>query len=248
MRASFGKVNGFHNHVMPWTDRPLVTTNLVGGEDGISDAGFSVARLIPNRFLFLEATGQVFRGNSGEGLYVSSQRSDLTYVGHLRSYKDLTDNTNLDVGFSISHGHNSSGFVDGTDTGRFTTQLYGADATVRWKPLQRSVYHSFVARSEFVWSSRGQPNGTQDSTGYFVSADYQLARRWYMGGRYDRSGRPNDEELVDRGQSLILSYFPSEFSQIRGQYRRINYSDGPTANEFLFQFQFAIGAHGAHPF
>jgi hypothetical protein len=25
MRASFGKVNQMHNHVMPWTDRPLVT-------------------------------------------------------------------------------------------------------------------------------------------------------------------------------------------------------------------------------
>jgi hypothetical protein len=24
--------------------------------------------------------------------------------------------------------------------------------------------------------------------------------------------------------------------------------EGETANEFLFQFQFAIGAHGAHPF
>ena len=37
----------------------------VGGEDGIDDAGVSVARLIPNRWLFLEATGQVFRGDSG---------------------------------------------------------------------------------------------------------------------------------------------------------------------------------------
>ena len=48
MRAAFGKVNTLHNHVLPWTDRPLVTDNLVGGEDGINDAGVSVARLIPN--------------------------------------------------------------------------------------------------------------------------------------------------------------------------------------------------------
>src|SRR2546426_2244556 len=61
MRAAFGKVNTLHNHVLPWTDRPLVTTNLVGREDGINDAGFSVARLIPNKWIFLEATGQVFR-------------------------------------------------------------------------------------------------------------------------------------------------------------------------------------------
>jgi hypothetical protein len=248
MRAAFGKVNTLHNHVMPWTDRPLVTTNLVGGEDGIDDTGFSVARLIPNKLIFLEATGQAFEGTSGNGLYTSSQRSDLTYVGHLRAYKDITDNTNLDFGFSISHGHNASGVVNGDDVGRFTTQLYGGDATIRWKPLQRSVYHSFVGRSEFVWSSRNQPNGTQDAKGFFVSADYQLARRWYLGGRYDRSGRPDAASVTDSGQSLILSYFPSEFSQIRGQYRRTDYGVGPTANEFLFQFQFAIGAHGAHPF
>ncbi|HEY6936279.1 MAG TPA: hypothetical protein VI424_03955, partial [Terriglobales bacterium] len=47
MRASFGKVNTMHNHVLPWVNRPLVTQNLVGGEDGINDAGVSVNRIIP---------------------------------------------------------------------------------------------------------------------------------------------------------------------------------------------------------
>ena len=77
MRAAFGKVNSLHNHVLPWTDRPIVTNNLVGGEEGIDDAGISVARLIPNRWIFLEATGQVFRGDSGD-LFHSSERSDLS--------------------------------------------------------------------------------------------------------------------------------------------------------------------------
>ena len=35
---------------------------------------------------------------------------------------------------------------------------------------------------------------------------------------------------------------------MRGQYRRTHYAEGATANEFLFQFLFSIGAHGAHPF
>src|SRR5947209_18812099 len=33
MRAAFGQVNTLHNHVLPWTDRPVETNNLVGGED-----------------------------------------------------------------------------------------------------------------------------------------------------------------------------------------------------------------------
>jgi len=248
MRAAFGKVNSLHNHVLPWADRPLVTTNLVGGEDGISDAGVSVARLVPNKWIFLEATGQMFRGDSGENFYTSSKRGDLSYVGHLRGYHDITESTNVDLGFSYSRGHNPSGIVNGIDVGRFTTNLYGVDATLRWRPLTRAIYHQFVGRSEVIWSRRDQPGGLQQATGFYASGDYQFARRWWAGGRVDRSERATNASLLDSGQSIVLSYWPSEFSQVRGQYRRIDYANGPTANELLMQFQFSIGAHGAHPF
>ena len=247
MRAAFGKINTLHNHVLPWTDRPLVTRNLVGGEDGINDAGFSAARLIPNPWIFLGATGQVFRGDSSD-LFTSSKRGDLSYVGHLRGYQDITESTNIDIGISYSRGHNGSGIVDNLDLGRFRTTVYGTDATVRWRPLRRSIYHSFVGRSEFIWSRRGQPNGVQSALGYYFSGDYQFARRWFAGIRYDRSKRADDALLTDKGQSAVLTYWPSEFSQLRGQYRRTQYANGPTADEFLMQFQFSIGAHGAHPF
>jgi hypothetical protein len=248
MRAAFGKVNSLHNHVLPWADRPLVTQNLVGGEDGIDDAGVSVARLIPNPWLFLEATGQVFRGDSGDDLFHSSKRGDLSYVGHVRAYHDITEDSNIDFGFSLSHGHNPAGIVDGTDVGRFTTQLYGLDATYRWRPLSRSIYHSFVGRTEWIWSRRDQFDGQQNGMGMYLSGDYQLARRWFAGARLDRSNRANDASLVDTGGSFLVTYWPSEFSQVRTQYRRTNYALGPSANELLFQFQFSIGAHGAHPF
>jgi hypothetical protein len=248
MRAAFGKVNSLHNHVLPWTDRPLVTANLVGGEDGIDDAGFSVARLIPAGPVFLEATGQVFRGDSGESLFRSSKRGDLSYVGHLRAYHDISESTNLDLGASYSYGHNPAGIIKDVDIGRFTTKLFGGDVTVRWRPLRRAIYHQFVGRSEIVWSDRGQFGGRQRSMGYYASGDYQFARRWFVGGRYDHSERADDSMLLDTGDSAVLTYWPSEFSQVRGQYRRTDYADGPTANELLFQFQFSIGAHGAHPF
>jgi len=47
MRADFGKVNTIHNHALSFIDRPLVTNNLVGGEDGIDDAGLSLSRFLP---------------------------------------------------------------------------------------------------------------------------------------------------------------------------------------------------------
>ena len=249
MRAAFGKVNTLHNHSLTWTDRPLATQNLLGGEEGIGDAGISVARLIPNPWIFLEATGQVFRGDSSD-VFKSNQRSDLSYVGHLRGYQDISESSNLDLGFSYSRGHNDSGGVSIAEdaSSSFTTQLYGLDATVRWKPLRRSIYQSFVGRSEWIWSRRDQPDGLQRASGFFVSGDYQVDRRWFTGVRFDRSDRATDSSLTDTGGSFIVTYWPSEFSQVRAQYRRTNYALASSANEILFQFQFSIGAHGAHPF
>jgi hypothetical protein len=256
MRAAFGKVNTLHNHVLPWVDRPLVTQNLVGGEDGIDDAGLSFEHIIPApRNWFLDFTGQTFRGDSGD-IYTSSNKSDVSVVGHLRGYRDLTDNANLDLGVSYSRGHN----LFGSD---FITNLYGIDATYHWKPLQRSIYKSFIARSEFIWRQQDQPSlaacqtiscplnfapGYQRAFGFYASGDYQFARRWFAGVRADRSDRAFNAHLNDKGGSLVLTYWPSEFAQIRGQYRFTRYADQFDAHEAFIQLQFALGAHGAHPF
>lgn len=249
MRAAFGKINTLHSHVLPWADRPLVINNLLGGEEGVSDAGVSLSRLVPIGNVFFEATGQVFRGDAAEGeIYRSSKPGDVSYVGHLRGYFDLNESTNLDFGTSYSRGHNGAGIVDDIDVGRFTTGLFGLNATFRWRPLTRAIYRQFVARAEYIRSHRNQFDGLQKADGFFVSGDYQFARRWWMGARLDQSERADDASLRDRGQSLVLTFVPSEFSKLRGQYRRTAYANGPNAHEFLMQFQFAIGAHGAHPF
>jgi hypothetical protein len=249
MRAAFGKVNTLHNHVLPWTDRPLVTENLVGGEDGIDDAGVSITRAFQGpKGLFIEGTGQVFRGDSAD-VFKSIRREDVSTVGHVRAYKDITESTNLDIGASYSRGHNDAGLLFAPQfQNDFVTNLYGADATLRWKPLRRSIYHSFVARSEFIWSDRQQFPGAQHAFGMYASADYQLARRWFVGARYDHSERARDSALVDKGGSLVVTYWPSEFAQLRAQYRFTDYAEQKNVNELRLQLQFAMGAHGAHPF
>ena len=98
---------------------------------------------------------------------------------------------------------------------------------MRWRPLQRSIYRSFLGRSEVIWSRREQSGGhAAERSGITLSGDYQFARRWFAGARFDRSDRADDAALHDTGQSLTLTFWPSEFSQIRGQYRRTRYADG----------------------
>ena len=302
MRSNFGKINPLHNHVLPWIDRPLTTYNLLGGEQGESDAGIKDAGLSLSRILpapgevFLEGTAEVYRGSSGN-LFQSNRRSDLSSIFRLRGYKDLSESTNLEIGGSYARGHNDvnsqqinrfcttpsvprpdffgrcthiipEDLINARDLfGKdFTTQLFGVDATLRWKPLRRAIYHSFIARTEFVWSRRedvsgppacSNPFGCRNPTyaattlggrGFYASADYQFARRWFGGARVDWAERAWDPGAHDSAQSLVVTYWPSEFSQVRGQLRRTQYAEGHTANELLFQFQYTLGAHGAHPF
>jgi hypothetical protein len=257
MRAEFGKVNTIHNHALQYIDRPLATNNLVGGEDGIDDAGISLTRFLPApKGWFAEGTAQVFRGDSDD-VFTANRRQDVSVVGHLRAYRDLNESTNLDVGLSYARGHNNAGALT-SDPSAFLTNLYGADATLRWKPLRRAIYNSFLFRTELFWSARDQLSAfsafqTQHAFGMYTHAEYRLNRRWTVGGRFDRSGRADNAALTDTGFSGILTYWPSEFSQIRGQYRYGHLFDTAVsrydnANEFLFQFLFVMGAHGAHPF
>ena len=117
--------------------------------------------------------------------------------------------------------------------------------TYRWKPLERGLYNSFIARLEAIANRRGDDH----LNGFYASADYQLARRWYTGVRLDSSDRFADGAIpTDRGVSATLTFWPSEFSQVRGQLRRTRYGDARTVNELLLQLQFSIGAHGAHVF
>jgi hypothetical protein len=239
MKQQVGKVNTQHAHSLSWVDTPLANQNLLGGEDGLSDSGISVSKLIPNPALFLEATGEVYQGSSG--VFVSHKRSDISWVARLRGYRDVTEATNVDIGASYARGSNDVG-------SDFTTEIVAVDATVRYRPLQRALYRRFLGRTELFWSRREQQTGVNPAFGMYVSGDYQFARRWFAGARYDWSERATDSNLNDKGVSALLTFWPSEFSQVRGQYRHINYAEGIKSNELLFQFLFSIGAHGAHVF
>jgi hypothetical protein len=237
LKANFGKINTMHAHVRPWIDSPLVVHDFFGDE-GLSDAGVSASRIFPNRFnVFVEATGEVFSGNV-ENVFEAENLNDLFYLGHLKAYRDISEQSNLEVGTSFARGTLP-------ETGG-SNQFAGLDVTYRYKPLQRGLYRSFISRTELIANRRA---GTDDHAfGFYTSADYQFAQRWFAGLRLDSSDHPDDPTLTDRGASLTLTFWPSEFSQLRAQARRIRYGNGPSVNELLMQVQFSIGAHGAHTF
>jgi hypothetical protein len=240
MRIAFGKINTLHLHVLPWPDEPLPVVNFLGGEEGWIGTGVSAAKLLPlPGDTFSEFTVQVLRGDGGP--FVAAKRADLAYNGHYRVFRDLSDSTNLDLGLSYGSGPNSP--VDST-----RTSLGALDFTLRWKPLVQGNYRSATVRGEVMFSRHDDTTSSERANGWFLSGDYQLAKRWFVGARLEAAEHPDDSAVKDTGAAAILTFWPSEFSQIRTELRRRRYADTATANEVLFQVQFAIGAHGAHPF
>jgi hypothetical protein len=231
-RSAIGRVNAMHAHNLPWIDRPLVTRNLLEGDEGIAAAGVSAARLVPNPWVFLEVTGELSAAGS----------SDLGYLARARGYRDLTDSTNVDLGFSFFSGAASSDVIDASTS----TRIVSLDGTFRYRPLRRAIYRRLLARSELIW--RREDPTVASVFGAYAGAEYQIARRWFTGARWDYSERTFDPRASDTGASWMLTFWPSEFSQMRGQYRRTRYAEGRTAHDLLLQVLISIGAHGAHPF
>jgi len=243
-KALFGKANTWHTHVRPWVDQPLVIHNFFGDEQ-FHDDGISVSKIFPNSFAYTEGTVEVFKGEV-EGVFGRKSDNNLAYNSHLKVFKDISENSNIELGASYARG--GAGTLG-------TNQFGGIDATYRWKPLERGLYNSLIARFEGIVNRL--PQGV-DESGFYTSLDYQLGQRWFTGVRLDRAGHgligtavapsPGLRGKADKGVSATLTFWPSEFSQIRGQLRHTAYGNARTVNELLLQLQFAIGAHGVHTF
>ncbi len=236
-KAPFGKFNESHFHSWSTVDAPLVNDRFFG-EEGIADSGIEIDHLVSNPWnTFIELTGAIYRGNV-EDVFEAGDRNDLLYVAHAKMYRDLSDSSNFELGTSWARGT----LPENGGSNEFS----GIDLTYRWKPLSRSIYNSFMGRAELMWNNR--EDQTETASGFYLLGDYQFARRWSAGLRVDQTDLPEDPLLTDRSQSLFLTFHPSEFSLLRSQLRRYDYDGMDDGVELLLQFQFAIGAHGAHAF
>jgi hypothetical protein len=128
--------------------------------------------------------------------------------------------------------------------------LIGGDATFRWKNPRRAIYRSLIAQAE--WMERRAERGAlpdQVRHGAFAWVDYQFARRWHLGARYDWSDRLDDPETTPAtGELGFLTFTPSEFSLVSVQVRHRALENDDSEMAYFLKTTFNIGPHGQHPF
>ncbi len=239
IRAKFGRLNPIHPPEVVFVDYPLPLEVYFGGE-GLVGTGVSVSYFMPNKWdLFWEATCEVTNGDN-EMIFNGNSTNDLAYNGHFSSFFNMGDNSALLLGGTAMSGVND-------ELGLYKTNVYGIDLTYKWKPLRRQLYKSFTWQTEFFFLDREE--GTSENikaAGFYSYVEYQLGRRWYVLGRYDRAELQDNSGNADQKYVAALTYFPSNFQTIRLQSTTSKDFQGKSSTLLSLQWNFVIGAHGAH--
>ncbi|HET6372778.1 MAG TPA: hypothetical protein VFG76_05695 [Candidatus Polarisedimenticolia bacterium] len=274
-KSAFGKWNTLHNHAFFTVDRPDVLTSFFGEESLTGDGG-SLSWLIPGTgSVYLESITEV--SSTSNDVSFNAAGRDPLFLQHLGSVFTLTPNATLEAGATAAAGKAgaSSHLVDAIDAAglsgtltpadNLSSNVFGADLTYKWKPLQRNLYRSFLWQGEILASRRRaerlDPGGflersTLRSFGGYSYAEYQFAKRLRGGLRYDATGLPDVEDARQRAISAVLRIQPTEFQEFRIQFRHTGrnataaeiFDDVASDNEVFIEWIPVIGAHAAHKY
>ncbi len=237
-RSNVGKINRTHTHALPHSDIPAVYANFLGDE-GLNDEGISLSWLVPNDRFYQEASFEVTRGPDENVSFARSEENSFMYTAHLKNYWDLSDNASLELGVSGLSGDNAAGF---------TTQMAMVDVTYKWKPLQFNTYQSFTLQAEYLFSRMDTGDGDIEASGWYALANYQLARRWFLIGRYDNSDVPDNPEWNENGVSGTLGWYLSEFQKLQFGLKSSWGDEFDQHLQATVGLIFVIGTHGAHEY
>jgi outer membrane murein-binding lipoprotein Lpp len=276
--AAFGRINPTHPHTWDFADAPLVHGRLLGpdGLRGVG-AQLSWTVPVPWYSQFIVAaqngrggTGYSFRNPGDNGVFYGR----LTTDREVRGLEDFVWIPRWENSFNPSEtqtvlGGLSGAFGSNETGGTARTQIYGADLLYKWKSPHAEGGFPFVKWQTEAMYRRFEAGRGIDQTfpvaetfhdwGMYSQVMWGFKKGWVAGLRGDylhmtNSDYTDDDTRQTRSRiSANLTWFPTEFSKLRLQYNH----DFMEQNEFLagrdvdsvfFQFEFILGAHGAHKF
>jgi len=276
--AAFGRINPMHPHAWDFADDPLVNGRLLGSDGlrGVgAQISWTLPASWYSQFLFAVQngrgnTGYSFRNPGEDGTFydrITTDREarglqDFAYIPRWENSVDLSPTQVVLAGISGAFGSNETG-------ANSRTQIYGTDLLYKWKSPRAEGGFPFVKwQSEAIYRRYEAGRGADQSFpvaetfhdwGLYSQVIWGFKKGWTAGVRGDYLHMQDSaytEDPVRQSRSRIsgaLTWYPSEFSKLRLQYNH----DFLEANDFLaarqvdsvfFQFEFILGAHGAHKF
>ena len=276
--AAFGRINPTHPHTWDFADYPIVAGRLLGpdGLRGVG-AQISWIVPVPwysQLILGVQngrgSTGFSFRNPGDDGMFFDRRTTDreirgledFVWIPRWENSVDLSPTQVVLAGVSGAFGSNETG-------GNSRTQIYGADLLYKWKSANAEGGFPFVKwQSEFMYRRFEAGRGVNESFpvaetfhdwGIYSQVLWGFKKGWVAGVRgdyYDAQDSKFTDDIDRQSRSRIsanLTWYPTEFSKIRLQYNHdfldetFFLADRDVDSVFL-QFEFILGAHGAHKF
>ncbi len=276
--AAFGRLNPTHPHTWDFADTPLVNGLFLGpdGLRGVG-AQISWTLPLPwySQLIFASqngrgSTGFSFRNPGDNGMFfdrITTDREarglqDFVWLPRFENSVNLSDTQTVLVGVSGAFGSNETG-------ANSRTQIYGGDLLYKWKSSHAEGGFPFVKwQTEFMYRRFQAGHGADDSFpvaetfhdwGLYSQVLWGFKKGWVAGIRGDYVHMQNSEftdDLDRQSRSRIsanLTWYPTEFSKLRLQYNHDFLEENVFLSErevdsLFFQFEFILGAHGAHKF
>jgi hypothetical protein len=276
--AAFGRLNPVHPHAWDFADAPLVSGRILGpdGLRGVG-AQISWTLPLPwySQLIFAGqngrgGTGFSFRNPGDDGIFFGRMTTDrearglqdFVWIPRWENSVDLSPTQVVLAGVSGALGSNETG-------ANSRTQIYGADLFYKWKSSHAEGGFPFVKwQTEAMYRRFEAGRGVDQSFpvaetfhdwGMYSQVLWGFKKGWVAGIRGDYlhmtdSQFTDDDERQTRSRiSANLTWYPTEFSKLRLQYNHdfleenFFLSEREVDSVFL-QFEFILGAHGAHKF
>ena len=276
--AAFGRLNPVHPHAWDFADAPLVSGLFLGpdGLRGVG-AQISWTLPLPwySQLIFAGqngrgGTGFSFRNPGDDGIFfdrVTTDREarglqDFVWIPRWENSVDLSPTQVVLAGVSGAFGSNETG-------ANSRTQIYGGDLFYKWKSSHAEGGFPFVKwQTEAMYRRFEAGRGVDQSFpvaetfhdwGMYSQVLWGFKKGWVAGIRGDYlhitdSEFTDDDERQTRSRiSANLTWYPTEFSKLRLQYNHDFLEENFFLSErevdsIFLQFEFILGAHGAHKF
>jgi len=276
--AAFGRLNPVHPHAWEFVDTPLVNGLFLGpdGLRGVG-AQTSWTLPLPwySQLIFASqngrgSTGFSFRNPGDDGMFfdrITTDREarglqDFVWIPRFENSFNLSDTQTVLAGVSGAFGSNETG-------ANSRTQIYGADLLYKWKSSHaEGGFPVLKWQTEFMYRRFQAGHGADDSFpvaetfhdwGMYSQVLWGFKKGWVAGIRGDYvhmqdSMFTDDLDRQSRWRlSANLTWYPTEFSKIRLQYNQDFLEEnfflsGRQVESIFLQWEFILGAHGAHKF
>ena len=242
--ADFGRLSTFHDHDLPFVNRPLVLDQYVGGESQAD--GVEVNWLAPiDHYLSLTAGmyNKIGAENDRVDNGVSRDLSEFTYLLRAATSFSFHDEHSLDVGVSDAFT------PEVRIANKKSRNLAGLDFTYRYTPLASAGYRGFVWGNELLFNRESREVGPdtgdfkrRNAFGMYSYVEARLSRRFYPGFLFEYVEDIDGPSRTIKQYSPYITFWPSEFQRLRLQY---THTDGPGRSDdgFFLQWTAIIGSH-----